>query len=160
MWPNTRKLCTTFVASRASKKAKNGQKKSKAGRNLGALQMIILVTEIVILNASFPPPSTCSCAAILRKLRPLVHTLLDCWGKLKIFEEQMLEPPIMCERAESLSCAQQHAPSLHDGGLIATGELKGKTCLLILWKCVWLYFLFSFFFFWFQHKIPEKPRSY
>lgn len=50
----------------------------KAGWNLGALRTIILVTEVVILNASFSPSSTRSCAAILRKLRPLARTLLDC----------------------------------------------------------------------------------
>lgn len=32
------------------------------------------------------------------------------------FEEQMLEPPIMCERAESLGCARQLAPPLQKGG--------------------------------------------
>lgn len=41
---------------KSSKNTMKDQMELKAGRNLEALRMIILVTEIVILNASPSPP--------------------------------------------------------------------------------------------------------
>lgn len=78
----------------------------------------------------------------------------------KNFEEQMLDPPIMCERAESLSCARRHAPSAAEGGLITACEPKSKVACLPVKICADLFFLSLLPFFVFFAGLGSKTARF
>lgn len=154
-----------IVCKGVSKKAKVKQKGKPCWMKLRS------PTDIVILNASFPPPSTCSCAAILRKLRPPVRTLLDCWGKLKNFWRADVGTAYYV-RASRVTEPEQSHGDVHSSALLrcTKGISKGRwaerqTSLLALWKYVWLYFCCPHFGlgkkkFWLQQEIIVFPLSF